>query len=46
MKAAPVECEVTSYKMLTPTVFETIFNTDQKIEFVGGQFSHVMGPFL
>lgn len=46
MKVKPVEylCHVKSFRMLTPTVFETLFETDQPIQFTAGQFVSVIIP--
>ncbi len=37
-------CRVTSFRMLTPTVFETTFETDKPLVFEAGQFISVVIP--
>jgi len=37
-------CTVTGFKMLTPTVFEILFQPDQPVEFKGGQFISIIIP--
>ena len=44
MKAAELVCTVESFKMLTPTVFETHFQTNLPLEFLAGQFVSVIIP--
>lgn len=44
MKATEFSCTVTSFRMLTPTVFETCFETHQPITFEAGQFASVIIP--
>ncbi len=44
MKATEFLCTVKSFKMMTPTVFEIGFTTDQPLEFVSGQFASVVIP--
>jgi CDP-4-dehydro-6-deoxyglucose reductase len=44
MPASEFQCEVTSFKQLTPTVFETCFTTDKPVEFQGGQFISIVIP--
>lgn len=44
MKATEHLCNVTSFRMLTPTVFELSFETDPSILFTGGQFVSVIIP--
>ena len=38
------QCKVASFKWLTPTVFETTFETDQPLEFKAGQFISIIIP--
>lgn len=46
MKIKPIEyqCQVKSFKMLTPTVFETTFECDQPLQFSAGQFVSIIIP--
>src|ERR1700746_2243310 len=44
MKATEFKCQVKSHRMLTPTVFEITFDTDQPMEFKAGQFVSVIVP--
>jgi NAD(P)H-flavin reductase len=44
MKATEFKCNVKSFRMLTPTVFETTFDTEQPLEFKAGQFVSVVIP--
>ena len=44
MPAATYSCRVTSRRNLTPTVFELTFETDQPVQFEGGQFVSVVVP--
>src|SRR4051794_37022369 len=44
MKAIEVRCTVKTVRMLTPTVFETTFETDPPFNFVAGQFVSVVIP--
>jgi NAD(P)H-flavin reductase len=44
MKAIECRCEVKSFTMLTPTVFEIHFKTDPSINFIAGQFVSVIIP--
>lgn len=44
VKAINVVCTVKSFRMLTPTVFELTFDTDQPVEFKGGQFISIIIP--
>jgi NAD(P)H-flavin reductase len=44
MSALKLQSTVTSFRMLTPTVFELKFRPDHPIEFKGGQFVSVMIP--
>lgn len=44
MKATEFKCVVKSRRMLTPTVFETTFETAQPMEFKAGQFVSVIIP--
>src|SRR3954452_11905707 len=44
MKAIEYLCTVKSFRMLTPTVFETTFETDQPLQFKAGQFASVIIP--
>jgi NAD(P)H-flavin reductase len=44
MKATEFKCHVKSFRMLTPTVFETTFDTDLPLEFKAGQFVSVIIP--
>lgn len=37
-------CTVKEFRMLTPTVFELCFDTDQPVEFKGGQFISIIIP--
>ena len=45
-RVKPVEylCTVEHMRMLTPTVFETAFETDKPLEFKGGQFISIIIP--
>src|SRR4051794_30277073 len=44
MKAVEYTCTVKSFKMLTPTVFETTFEADKALNFTAGQFVSVIIP--
>jgi ferredoxin-NADP reductase len=44
MAVTEYRCTVKSFRMLTPTVFETTFDTDQPVEFKAGQFISVVVP--
>ena len=44
MKATEFKCQVKSNRMLTPTVFELTFETEQPLEFKAGQFVSVIVP--
>jgi NAD(P)H-flavin reductase len=44
MKPIEYSCTVTSFKMLTPTVFETCFETDKDLSFAAGQFASIVIP--
>ena len=44
MKATEFKCQVKSNRMLTPTVFELTFDTEQPLEFKAGQFVSVIVP--
>jgi NAD(P)H-flavin reductase len=44
MKATEYLCNVKSFKMLTPTVFEIKFDTNQPLQFTAGQFISVIIP--
>jgi ferredoxin-NADP reductase len=44
MPAQEWNCEVTGFRQLTPTVFETCFRTEQPLEFRAGQFISVVIP--
>jgi NAD(P)H-flavin reductase len=44
MKATEFKCLVKSFRMLTPTVFETTFETELPMEFQAGQFVSVIVP--
>jgi len=44
MKPTEYRCEVTSNKMITPTVFETCFIPDHPLEFKAGQFVSIIIP--
>lgn len=44
MKAIEFKCVVKSHRMLTPTVFEVTFDTEQPLEFKAGQFVSVIIP--
>jgi CDP-4-dehydro-6-deoxyglucose reductase len=42
--AIQYQCTVTGFKMLTPTVFEILFQTDQPVDFKAGQFISIIIP--
>jgi len=44
MKASEYLCKVKTFRMLTPTVFETTFETDPSLSFAAGQFASVIIP--
>src|SRR4051794_15492745 len=44
MKATEFRCKVKSFQMLTPTVFETTFETEHPLVFEPGQFASVIVP--
>jgi CDP-4-dehydro-6-deoxyglucose reductase len=44
MAAIEFHCEVTGFKQLTPTVFETCFTTDKPVHFEAGQFISIVIP--
>ncbi len=44
MAAKPYNCQVISFRMLTPTVFELCYEPDSEFEFEGGQFLSVVIP--
>ncbi len=44
MPAIELNCEVKSFRMLTPTVFEITFEGDKPVEFEAGQFVSVVIP--
>jgi NAD(P)H-flavin reductase len=44
MKPIEYLCTVKSFKSLTPTVFETTFETDKPLSFVAGQFISIIIP--
>lgn len=44
MKPIEYQCTVTSFRMLTPTVFETTFEPNQPLEFKAGQFMSIIIP--
>jgi CDP-4-dehydro-6-deoxyglucose reductase len=44
MAAQEVRCHVQSFKQLTPTVFELVFETDPRFEFKAGQFISCVIP--
>ena len=44
MAATEVQCTVTSFRMLTPTVFELAFEPSLPIEFKAGQFISIVIP--
>src|SRR3954452_25092690 len=44
MKAIEYLCTVKSFRMLTPTVFETTFETDKPLQFAAGQFASIVIP--
>src|SRR5678815_3086778 len=44
MAAKEFRCEVKSFRMLTPTVYETTFVADQPLAFEAGQFVSVVIP--
>ena len=44
MKPREFHCTVSSFRMLTPTVFETTFETDQPLSFEAGQFISIVIP--
>src|SRR5690348_7481713 len=44
MKATEFRCTVQSVRMLTPTVFQTSFETDAALQFQAGQFVSVIVP--
>ncbi len=44
MKATEYHCTISSFRMLTPTVFETVLETNQPLEFRAGQFASVIIP--
>lgn len=44
MKAIEYVCTVKSFRMLTPTVFESTFETDKELQFLAGQFVSIIIP--
>jgi ferredoxin-NADP reductase len=44
MPAKEYQCEVKSFKMITPTVFELGFETTEPVEFEAGQFFSIVIP--
>ena len=44
MGATEFRCTVKGFRMLTPTVFETVFDTDQPLSFIAGQFISIVIP--
>jgi len=44
MPAKEYQCEVKSFKMITPTVFELGFDTSEPVEFEAGQFFSIVIP--
>ena len=44
VKAVEHLCKVKSFKMLTPSVFEVVFDTEQPLKFIAGQFVSVIIP--
>jgi NAD(P)H-flavin reductase len=44
MAATEVHCNVTRFKMLTPTVYEVAFRTEPAVHFEAGQFISVIVP--
>lgn len=44
MKPTEFTCTVQSFRMLTPTVFETVIETDRPLSFKGGQFLSIVIP--
>jgi CDP-4-dehydro-6-deoxyglucose reductase, E3 len=44
MKPIEFQCQVKSFKMLTPTVFQTSFTTHQALSFKAGQFMSIVIP--
>jgi ferredoxin-NADP reductase len=44
MPATEFLCTIRSFRMLTPTVFETTFETDKAFEFQAGQFISIVVP--
>src|SRR3954468_16097009 len=44
MKAREFLCTVKGYRMLTPTVFELTFDTNEPVEFQAGQFISIVIP--
>jgi NAD(P)H-flavin reductase len=44
IKAIEYQCTIKSFRMLTPTVFESTFETDQPLTFGAGQFASVVIP--
>src|SRR4051812_27482692 len=44
MKPTEHRCFVKTFRMLTPTVFETTFETETPLHFVAGQFVSVIIP--
>ena len=44
MAAKEYQCEVKSFKMITPTVFELGFETSEPVEFEAGQFFSIVVP--
>ena len=44
MAATEVQCKVTGFKMLTPTVFEILFEPEPQVEFKAGQFVSIVIP--
>src|SRR3954451_19967505 len=44
MKPSEFRCTVKAFRMLTPTVFETTFATEQPLPFEAGQFISVIIP--
>jgi len=44
IKPSEFQCTVTSFKMLTPTVFELAFQTSHPLQFLAGQFISIIIP--
>ncbi len=44
MAAVELNCEVKAFRMLTPTVFELIFEADKPVDFQAGQFISIVIP--